>query len=136
MSFPRTPLLARDAPPGRGPFPQALAVGPFVFVSGQGPLDPATNAPVAGSFAVQVTRAIDNVEAILASAGLGLDDVAKVTVYLADLSRVEEFNALYANRFRPPRPARTLVEAGLRGIDVELDVIALGGGFVAREDGP
>ena len=99
-------------------------MGPLVFVSGQGPLDPVENRPKGGSFAEQVHLTFRNVQAILAGAGLSLADVVKVTVYLSDLARVAEFNDLYAQHMPEPYPARTLVQAGLRSIDVELDVIA------------
>jgi 2-iminobutanoate/2-iminopropanoate deaminase len=117
----RTPL----APSGRGPFPQAVAIGPFVFVSGQGPLAPETNEPIAGTFDEQVLRTFSNIEAILGAAGLDLSHVAKVTVYLADLANVPAFNRHYERLMPAPLPARTLVAAGLRGIDVEIDVIAV-----------
>ena len=68
------------APSGRGPFPQALAAGPLVFVSGQGPLSPDTNEPIQGLFEEQVHRTFSNVAAILGAAGLGLAHVVKVTV--------------------------------------------------------
>lgn len=112
------------APTGRGPFPQAVQVGPLLFVSGQGPLSPDTNRPIQGGFAAQVSRTFANVEAILHAAGLGLEHVVKVTVYLSDIARVTDFNTLYEALMPAPLPARTLVEVGLRGIDVELDVIA------------
>jgi 2-iminobutanoate/2-iminopropanoate deaminase len=121
----RSAILSREAPKGRGPFPQALRVGQLVFVSGQGPLDPATNAPIVGTFLEQVNRTFDNIEAILAAAELSLSDIAKVTVYLSDLKNIVEFNSIYEKRVPSPFPARTLVQAGLRGIDVELDVIAI-----------
>ena len=125
MTFAKKPVTVRDAPSGRGPFPQAVRCGPMVFVSGQGPLSPQTNAPIAGSFAEQVELTLSNVAAILGGAGLDLGHVVKVTVYLADLQRVHEFNAIYEARIPEPRPARTLVMAGLRGIEVEVDVIAM-----------
>jgi 2-iminobutanoate/2-iminopropanoate deaminase len=121
----RSVIFTDKAPQGRGPFPQALRVGQMVFVSGQGPLDPVVNAPIAGTFSQQVDRTLDNIETILAAAGLGFSDIAKVTVYLSDLRHVPEFNAIYQSRIPAPFPARTLVQAGLRGIDVELDVIAI-----------
>jgi 2-iminobutanoate/2-iminopropanoate deaminase len=117
-------LASANAPMGRGPFPQAMAAGPFVFVSGQGPLSPETNLPIGGSFAGQVRQTFANVEAILGAAGLGLEHVVKVTVYLSDISNVPEFNRLYAELMPTPHPARTLVQVGLRGIDVEIDAIA------------
>jgi 2-iminobutanoate/2-iminopropanoate deaminase len=121
----RSVIFTDKAPQGRGPFPQALRVGQMVFVSGQGPLDPAVNAPISGTFSEQVDRTLDNLKAILAAAGLGFSDIAKVTVYLSDLRYVPEFNAIYESRIRAPFPARTLVQVGLRGIDVEIDVIAI-----------
>jgi 2-iminobutanoate/2-iminopropanoate deaminase len=117
-------VATAQAPAGRGPFPQAIQVGSLVFVSGQGPLSPATNQPIEGGFADQVRQTFANVEAILRAAGLGLEHVVKVTVYLADIARVPEFNNLYEGLMPAPLPARTLVEVGLRGIEVEFDVIA------------
>jgi 2-iminobutanoate/2-iminopropanoate deaminase len=105
----------------------------MVFLSGQGPLDPTVNAPIAATFSEQVNRTFDNIEAILAAAGLGSSDIAKVTVYLSDLRHVPEFNAIYESRIPAPFPARTLVQAGLRGIDVEIDVIAIDCRQVAKE---
>jgi 2-iminobutanoate/2-iminopropanoate deaminase len=129
----RSVISTDKAPQGRGPFPQALRVGQMVFVSGQGPLDPAANAPIAGTFSEQVDCTLDNLEVILAAAGLGFSDIAKVTVYLSDLRHVPEFNAIYQSRIPAPFPARTLVQAGLRGIDVELDVIAIDSRQINKE---
>jgi 2-iminobutanoate/2-iminopropanoate deaminase len=129
----RSVIFTDKAPQGRGPFPQALRVGQMVFVSGQGPLDPAANAPIAGTFSEQVDCTLDNLEVILAAAGLGFSDIAKVTVYLSDLRHVPEFNAIYQSRIPAPFPARTLVQAGLRGIDVELDVIAIDSRQISKE---
>lgn len=113
------------APAGRGPFPQALAAGPFVFVSGQGPLLPESNEPARGEFAAQVRQTLANVRAILSAANLGMEHIVKMTVYLSDLANVPAFNEVYERLIPEPRPARTLVQAGLRGIDVEIDVIAM-----------
>lgn len=125
MTFHKNIIVAENAPKGRGPFPQAVRSGAMVFVSGQGPLSAETNAPVAGDFAGQVLRTLDNVAAILAATGLDLRHIVKMTVYLSDLARVEEFNEIYRKRMPEPWPARTLVAAGLRGIDVEIDAIAI-----------
>lgn len=118
-------ITAPDAPSGRGPFPQAVRMGSLIFLSGQGPLDPATNAPISGSFAEQVQQTFLNVRAILAAVGLGLEHIVKLTVYMSDLARIAEFNELYKALMPQPWPARTLVQAGLREIDVEIDVIAV-----------
>ncbi|MBE0623345.1 MAG: hypothetical protein IH606_00910 [Burkholderiales bacterium] len=117
-------VASEDAPAGRGPFPQAIQVGPLVFVSGQGPIAQATNRPIEGDFSAQVRKTFENLANILKAADLDLTHVVKVTVYLSDLTRVEEFNKLYESLMPQPFPARTLVQAGLRGIDVEMDAIA------------
>lgn len=124
-------VRSSEAPAGRGPFPQAVQVGPLVFVSGQGPLSPATNRPQEGDLEAQVRQTFANVEKILEAAGLSLAHVVKVTVYLADIQRVPELNRIYELLMPRPFPARTLVQAGLRGIDVEMDVIAAHPGLAA-----
>lgn len=118
-------ITAPGAPSGRGPFPQAVRTGSLIFLSGQGPLDPATNEPISGSFAEQVRQTFLNVRVILAAADLGLEHIVKLTVYLSDLARIPEFNELYTAHMPQPWPARTLVQVGLRQIDVEMDVIAV-----------
>lgn len=117
-------VMSSKAPAGRGPFPQAVHVGPLVFVSGQGPISRTTNQPIEGDFAAQVRETFANLERILQAAELSLAHVVKVTVYLADIARVPDFNHLYEELMPKPYPARTLVQVGLRGIDVELDAIA------------
>ncbi len=128
MTFEKKPIASNEAPKGRGPFPQALRCGPMIFVSGQGPLSPTTNTPIGGTLAEQTRQTLRNVEAVLSAAGLGLQHIVKATIYLQDLSRVEEFNEIYREIMPEPWPARTLVSAGLRGIDVEIDVIAIDDG--------
>ena len=125
MSYEKTTITSKDAPKGRGPFPQAMRCGPMVFVSGQGPLSPATNVPITGTFAEQARQTLRNVQAVLAAADLGLQDIVKATIYLQDSSRIEEFNEIYRELMPEPWPARTLICAGLRGIEVEIDVIAV-----------
>ena len=115
-----------QAPPAVGAYSQALAAGPYVFVSGQIPLDAAGNL-VAGDIVVQTVQALQNLKAILAAAGLSLKDVVKTTVYLADLADFKEFNRTYAEFFPQHPPARTTIQAaGLpRGVSEEIDAIVL-----------
>ncbi|RJR46536.1 MAG: reactive intermediate/imine deaminase [Deltaproteobacteria bacterium] len=109
-----------------GPYSQALAAGPFVFVSGQIPLDAAGN-KVEGDIVVQTVQTIQNLKAILAAANLTLKDVIKTTVYLADMADFKEMNRTYAEFFPDPAPARTTVQVSAlaRGVAVEIDAIAL-----------
>jgi len=114
-----------QAPAASGPYTQALAVGPFVFVSGQIPLDPEGNL-VKGDIVVQTCQVIANLKAVLAAAGLTLKDVVKTTVFLADLADFQEMNRAYAEFFPGHPPARSTVQvAGLpRGASIEIEAIA------------
>lgn len=117
----RTVILTENAPRGRGPFPQAIRVGPFLFVSGQGPLNRETNAPDTGSFEKEVRLTLDNIRHIVEAAGMKLENAIRITVYLTDLKNIPEFNEIYKEYFPSEQPARTLVQVGLRGIQVELE---------------
>lgn len=117
----RSYVFSKKAPRGRGPFPQAVKAGPFLFVSGMGPLDPDTNAPIQGDFEAQVRRTLDNIREIVLEAGMELSDAVRITIYLTELGNIPRFNAIYEEYFPGDRPARALVQASLRGIDVELE---------------
>ena len=115
-----------QAPAAIGPYTQALAAGPFVFISGQIPMDP-NGRLVEGDIVVQTVQVIANLKAILAAVGLGLKDVVKTTVYLADLADFQEMNRTYGEFFPQHPPARTTIQvAGLpRSVSVEIDAIAV-----------
>ena len=98
--------------------------GNLVFVSGQIPKDPATGEIVKGDLRAQTRRVIENVRLALEPAGLGLDHVVSVTAYLANVNDWNTFNQIYREMFRAPYPTRTTVGAELRGILVEMSVIA------------
>lgn len=119
-------VSSADAPSAVGPYSQAVRVGDFLFCSGQIPLDPSTGALVAGDFADQARRVLDNLTAVLRAADLGMSDVVRTTIYLADLGDFAELNRVYAEYFVAPYPARSTVQvAGLpKGARLEIDVIA------------
>jgi 2-iminobutanoate/2-iminopropanoate deaminase len=110
-----------------GAYSQAIRAGDFVYVSGQGPLEPETGAIVGDTIEEQVERTLLNVRAILEAAGATMADVVKVTVHLADIGEFERFNGVYAAHFPDPKPARTTVQSVLLGIKVEIDVVAYTG---------
>jgi 2-iminobutanoate/2-iminopropanoate deaminase len=116
-----------QAPTPAGPYSQAMAAGQLVFVSGQRPVDPVTGALAVGVEA-QSEQVLKNVAAILEAAGSSMGDVVKVTAHLADLGDFAIFNDVYTRYFSPPFPARTTVGSQLRGILVEVDVIAVKSG--------
>ena len=121
-------IRSADAPAPVGPYAQAVAVGEWVFASGQIPLHPESGELVAGEIEAQTERVLDNLAAVLEAAGSSLARVVRTTVYLTDLSLFARMNAVYARRFGgSPLPARSTVQAAAlpRGAAVEIDAIAL-----------
>lgn len=115
------------APAPIGPYSQAVRAGDALYVSGQIGLDPATGALVPGGIAAETRRALGNVEAVLAAAGLSTRDVVAATVYLADLSEFGAMNEVYAQTFAVDPPARATVGVAAlpKGARVEIAVVAV-----------
>ena len=103
-------IQTNQAPAAIGPYSQAVSKNGLLFVSGQLGLDPATGALVEGVEA-QTRRALQNLVAILAAAGLGTKNVLKATIYVANMDDFALVNKLYAEVFAPPFPAREVVQA-------------------------
>ena len=120
----RNALIVDGAARRAGPYSHAIIANGVVYVSGQGPADPATNA-VPDSFSDQVRQTLRNLETILRGAGAGFKDVVKVNAYLSDLSRFQEYNAIYQEFFGSEPPARTTIGCQLLGIQVEIDCVAV-----------
>jgi len=120
------PLFPHDAPPVIGPFAHGvIATGKMLFVSGQGPQNPATGQIELGSFEFEARRTLENVERVLRAAGADWTNVARVQVYLIEAERFAEFNAIYASVVGDARPARTTIICKLlAGIQVEIDCVA------------
>lgn len=119
-------IATADAPAAIGPYSQGTEAAGLVFVSGQLPIDPATGEMPQG-VAEQAAQSIANVEAILKAAGLGLGDVVKTTVLLADIADFAAVNAVYAERFGQPCPARSAFAVAALpkpGAKVEIEAIA------------
>jgi reactive intermediate/imine deaminase len=123
--MPRIPISTEQAPAAIGPYSQAVRRGSFVFLSGQIPLDPATGQLVEGDIAAQARRVFDNLRAVCAAAGGSFEDVVRVGIYLTDLGDFAAVNAVMADYFDAPYPARSTIEvSGLpRGARVEVDAI-------------
>jgi len=125
----RTVIVTEDAPkPFRGaPYSQAIKASGMVFCAGQVGIDPATGKLVDGGVEAQARRAMQNLGAVLAAAGSGLDRVCKTTIFVADLGDFAAVNGVYGSFFATDPPARSTVEvAGLPGgALVEVEAIAL-----------
>ena len=124
--MPKKAYQTANAPTPIGPYSQAVASGGLLFVSGQIPLDPATNELVEGDIEVQTEQVLKNVMAILKEAKAGPEHVVKATVFLRDLQDFPRMNEVYARYFGKEPPARSTVQAAAlpRGVAVEIDVIA------------
>ncbi len=116
----------RGAPP-QAAYSQGWRAGDFIFVTGTGPIDPATNKLVGDNIEAQTEKTIDNISAILEADGATLADVVKVSVHLSDTGLFSRYNAVYARRVPQPYPVRTTVGSNLGfapGLLIEMDCIA------------
>jgi 2-iminobutanoate/2-iminopropanoate deaminase len=117
------PITTDAAPKATGAYTQAIRASDFLFISGQGPLDPATLEVRGESVEEQTEQTLRNLEAIARAAGGSLGDVVKVSVFLASIEDFPAFNGTYERFFDEPRPARTTTGADLRNILVEIDAV-------------
>ena len=114
------------APAATGPYSQAIQVGNLVYTSGQIPIDPRTGTFVEGGVREQTRQSLLNVKAVLEEAGLTMDSVVKTTVFMADMGDFADMNAVYAEFFSEPYPARSAVAVKTlpKGALVEIEVVA------------
>lgn len=123
--MPRNAIHSDHAPAAIGPYSQAVRAGQMVFFSGQVPLDPATGQLVEGDIATHARRAFDNLKAVCAASGGAMDDIVRVGLYLTDLSQFAAVNAVMAEYFSQPYPARSTIEVSAlpRGAVFEVDAV-------------
>ena len=119
-------ICTKNAPAAVGPYSQAIDCGELVFLSGQIPLVPETGLVAEGGLEAQAHQMFANIKAVLAEAGMSLSNVVKTTVFMTDLSQFAAFNAIYAEYFKAPYPARSCVEVSAlpKGVLVECELIA------------
>ena len=120
-------IIATKAPAAIGPYSQAIQVGNLVFTSGQIPIDPTTGTFVEGGIKEQTRQSLTNVKAILEETGVSMSNVVKTTVFLADMNDFADMNAVYAEFFTEPYPARSAVAVKTlpKGALVEIEVLAV-----------
>ena len=120
----RKVVRSTDVPRPRGPYSPAIVADGFVFVAGQGPINPRTNELELGDIRLETRRTLENIRAILAAAGSSLREVVRVGVFLSDMKDFDAMNEVYRQFFPEDPPARTTVGAQLPKIKIEIDCIA------------
>ncbi len=119
----KTQIKTDKAPKPAGPYSQGIVAGDFIFVAGQRPVDPETGY-IPDDIQGQTRQVIKNIQSILAEHDATLADVVRSGAYLSDLKNFAAMNEVYSEMFPEPYPARTCIGTSLRGILVEIDVIA------------
>ncbi len=123
--MPRQAIHSDRAPAAIGPYSQATRAGNTVYFSGQVPIDPATGNLVDGDIAAQARRAFDNLKAVCEAAGGSFDDIVRVGLYLTNLGQFAQVNAVMAEYFSAPYPARSTIEVPAlpKGAAFEVDAV-------------
>jgi 2-iminobutanoate/2-iminopropanoate deaminase len=132
------PIQSERGAPPQGAYSQGWRAGDFIFVTGTGPIDPATGKLAGTTIEAQTEQTIENISAILEADGASLRDVVKVSVHLSDLSLFARYNTVYARRFSQPYPVRTTVGSDLGhtpGMLIEIDCIAYVAKSAAKKAG-
>lgn len=119
-------ISTHQAPAAIGPYSQAIRVGNLLYTSGQIPINPATGQFAEGGIKEQTRQSLTNIKAILEEAGLTMAHVVKTTVFMADMNDFADMNAVYAEFFAEPFPARSAVAVKTlpKGALVEIEVVA------------
>ena len=124
-------MIERIYPPGiaapRGPYSPAVRAGDFIYVSGQVPVDPATNQAVVGDIKTETRQVLNNIRRILEGCGASMADVVRCGVFLADVKDFAAMNEVYTEFFGEIKPARTTVSVPalpLPGAKIEIDAVA------------
>ena len=122
-----TAIHTTNAPAAIGPYSQAIAAGNTIYVSGQLPIDPATGAFAGSDIAAQTRQSLKNLKSILNAAGADMCDVVKTTVFLANIADFAAMNAVYAESFTAPYPARAAFEVAClpKNALVEIECVAV-----------
>jgi 2-iminobutanoate/2-iminopropanoate deaminase len=120
-------IATSSAPAAIGPYSQAIKANGFLFTAGQIPLDPATGKIIEGDITAQSERVMQNLAAILETAGTSFDRVVKTTCFLTNLDHFADFNKVYGSRFTNQPPARSTVQVARlpAGALVEVECVAL-----------
>lgn len=125
----RKAIATPEAPAAIGPYSQAISQPPWLFCSGQIPLDPESGSIVEGDFQAQARQVLENLGAVLRAGHVSFSDVVKTTVFLTDLADFAEMNEIYTRYFGDSRPARSTIQVAAlpKGSRIEIEAIACAG---------
>jgi len=118
-------ISTKKAPKAIGPYSQAIRIQNMVFTSGQIPVDPSSGEVVGGGIENQTQQVLENLKAVLAEAGTGLENVVKTTVFIKDMNDFASVNKIYGQYFKEPYPARSCVEVARLPKDVLIEIEAV-----------
>lgn len=118
-------VKTKNAPEAIGPYSQAIVTNGFVFASGQIAIDPQSGKIIEGDIEEQTRQVLTNLKAVLEAAGSSLEKVVKCTVFLQDMNDFGKMNAVYAEFFQPPYPARAAVQVARLPKDVKVEIEAI-----------
>ena len=120
-------IYTENAPAPIGPYSQAVQTGNMLFISGQIPIDPETNHLISGGIRDEAKQVMQNLEALLTSAGFSFENVVKTTIFLSDMNHFADVNEVYGSYFKSDYPAReTVAVLGLpKNVNVEISLIAV-----------
>ena len=132
----KTAIETGSAPGAVGPYSQAVRTGDLLFTSGQLPIDPAAGKMVGGTVSDRAHQAIRNLRAVIEAAGGSLENVVKTTVFLTDIGDFQDVNAVYAQYFSSPFPARSAFQVAALplGADIEIEAIVLINSYLQSQD--
>ena len=121
----KEPIQTSNAPAAIGAYSQAIRSGDLLFISGQIPLNPETMEVEDSSFEESALRVISNLENICKEAGVSLDDIIKLNIYLLDLGNFASLNKIMEEKFSKPFPSRATVEVSGLPMDVMIEMDAI-----------
>ena len=117
-------IIAEKGIPPVGPYSPGMKIGNWLFISGQGPLDPETK-QMPDEFKDQVKAVMENIKGIVEAAGGTMDNIVKTTVFLKDMNKFNKMNRIYKKFFTEKPPARSCVEAARLPLDIEVEIEAI-----------
>ena len=118
-------VASKEAPAAVGPYSQAIRAGSMVFLAGQIPIDPKTGQVNQGTIEAQTAQAMENLKAVLAAAGMTLDNIVSTTVYVKDLNDFAKLNTVYGTYFKDRPPARATVQVQRLPKDAAVEISAI-----------